>query len=353
MSDGRSRRAVVFEAPRRVMVVEEPAPRPAAGEVLVETSVSAISAGTELLIYRGEAPADLAADASIAALAGDLRLPLRYGYSAVGKVIETGGGVEDGDRWLGRRVFAFQPHQSLFTASTADLHPIPDDVADDDAVFLPNVETAVNLLLDGKPLVGERVAVFGLGVVGQLTTALLARLPLDALVTADGIESRRRLALASGAGAAPDPAAAGFAEQMIRALDPAARDAGGRSGADLVYELSGNPTALDQALSVTGYGGRVVVGSWYGSKRASLDLGGAFHRSRITIVPSQVSTLAPELSARWTKSRRIEVAWDRLRELKPSRLVSHRLTLSDASRAYELLDRQPDQALQVLLSYGE
>lgn len=326
---------MVFEAPRRIAVALEEAPRPAAGEVLVEVALSAISAGTELLIYRGQAPEELAADAILPSLAGALRFPLRYGYAVVGKVVETGRNVEPS--WLGRRVFAFQPHHSLFACKPSELLPIPDGIADEDAALLPNVETAVNLLLDGAPLIGEKVAVFGQGIVGLLTTALLAGLPLSRLVAADPLARRRELSLELGAGESRDPAAADFAASL--------------ADCDLTYELSGSPAALGQALAATGFGGRVVIGSWYGKKPVALDLGGTYHRSRIRILASQVSSLAPELSARWSKARRIEVAWERLRRLRPSRLVSHRLPLAEAARAYQLLDEKPEEALQILLEH--
>ncbi|HVS64426.1 MAG TPA: zinc-binding alcohol dehydrogenase [Thermoanaerobaculia bacterium] len=339
------RLAVVFEAPRRVSVREEELAGPGAGEVQVATEVSGVSAGTELLVYRGEAPAELAADEALPALTGDLRFPLRYGYAAVGRVVETGAGIDRA--WLGRRVLAFQPHQSHFHAAPGDLHVIPDGVDAEDAAFLPNVETAVSFVMDGRPVIGERVAVLGQGVVGLLTTALLASSPLAALVTADRFPRRRQASRELGAGSSLDPAAPDFAERLAGALG--ADSSGG--GADLVYELSGDPRALDRAIAVTGFGGRVVIGSWYGTRRAPLDLGGRFHRSRIRLLASQVSTLAPEWSARWSKARRLEVAWEAIRRLRPSRLVTHRLPLAEAPAAYDLLDRRPEEAIQVILEH--
>lgn len=340
------RLAVVFEAPRRVSVLEEALAGPAAGEVQVRTEVSGVSAGTELLIYRGEAPAELASDETLPALPASLGFPLRYGYAAVGEVVEAGAGVDRA--WLGRRTVAFQPHHSRFNAATAELHPVPEGIAPEDAAFLPNMETAVNLVMDGRPVIGERVAVFGQGVVGLLTTALLASFPLDRLVTADRYPRRRQASRDLGAGDSLDPGDPDFAERLAAALG--AEGSGG--GADLVYELSGDPAALDRALASAGFGGRVVIGSWYGTRRASLDLGGRFHRSRIRVVTSQVSTLAPEWSARWSKPRRLEVAWESIRRLRPSRLVTHRLPLAEAPAAYDLLDRRPEEAIQVILEHG-
>lgn len=330
------RLALSFEAPYRVAVREEPLGAPAAGQVAVETLVSAISPGTEMLVYRGRVPGGMAVDAAIPALAGGFAFPLAYGYAAVGRVVELGEGV--GPEWRDRLVFAFHPHASHFLAAPDELLPVPAGLAPEAAALLPNAETAVNFLMDGQPIVGERVVVFGQGVVGLLTTALLARVPLAHLVTVDRYPLRRQRSLDLGAHAALDADAPG-------ALDPL------RSSADLTYELSGSPAALAQAIAATGFGGRVVIGSWYGDQPVALDLGGAFHRSRIQLVSSQVSTIAPRFSARWSKARRLEAAWRLLAELPLDALVTHRFPFADAPAAYELLDRRPEEAVQVVLTY--
>jgi threonine dehydrogenase-like Zn-dependent dehydrogenase len=95
----------------------------------------------------------------------------------------------------------------------------------------------------------------------------------------------------------------------------------------------------------------VVVGSWYGEKRAPVDLGGRFHRRRLRLVSSQVSHIDARLSARWDRPRRFAAAWRALSEIDTTPLVSHRFPLAQAQAAYELLDRQPDRALQVLLTH--
>jgi NADPH:quinone reductase-like Zn-dependent oxidoreductase len=128
-----------------------------------------------MLVYRGQWPQGVTVDATIDTLAGSFAYPLAYGYCAVGRVIATGAAVSSD--WLNRRVFAFQPHQNLFCAGPETLHPIPDDLDDETALFLPSMETAVNLLLDGGPLIGEKVIVVGQGIIGLLTTALLFRWP--------------------------------------------------------------------------------------------------------------------------------------------------------------------------------
>jgi 2-desacetyl-2-hydroxyethyl bacteriochlorophyllide A dehydrogenase len=340
-------RVLYFTAPSQVTVQREGIAPPAPGQLLVQTVVSAISPGTELLIYRGQAPADMAADETIPALSGALTFPLKYGYAAVGRVTAVGSPAERA--WQGRLVFAFQPHASHFLTTPTDLHPLPDGLSPEEAVFLPNMETAVNFLMDGRPLIGERVVVFGQGVVGLLTAALLVRLPLSRVITVDRYRLRRERSRELGVHASLDAGT----DDVLDRLHAGLRVEHGAHGADLSYELSGNPLALDQAIAVTGFGGRVVIGSWYGQKRADLNLGGRFHRSRIRLISSQVSTIAPEWSARWDKGRRLRVAWEMLRHVRPAHLVTHRFPLEQAREAYALLDQRPGEAIQVLFTYGE
>lgn len=341
-SQEKERVSLYFTGPRQVSVRSEELPVVGAGQVLVRTIISAISPGTESLIYRGEFPDRMQVDESIAGMQGEFSYPIKYGYSAAGQVAFTGKGVDPG--WIGRYVMAFHPHESHFTADPGTLIPLPDDIGPEDGVFLPNMETAVNFLMDGSPLIGEKVVVFGQGIVGLLTTSLLARFPLAGLITLDRYPLRRNASKESGAGICLDPEDADLQERLREHLP---------DGADLAYEISGSPAALDQALLATGFAGRIVIGSWYGSKQPSLSLGGRFHRSRIRMASSQVSSMAPEFQGRWTKTRRFDVAWEMIRQLKPSRFITHRFPVRQAASAYQLLDKSPGEAIQVLLTYGE
>jgi len=333
------RRSVRFTAERTVEVCEGETPAPAADEVLVETELSAISPGTELLVYRGETEPGLVADETIEAIDGDLEFPLSYGYAAVGRVVEAGANADDA--LVGRRVFAFQPHRSAFVADPETLVPVPQGCSPERAVMLANTETAVNLVMDGRPRIGEQVAVFGQGVVGLLTVGVLSGFPLSALVAVEPRAARRERALEMGATDAVPPGA------VATALDGAATP----DGADLAYELSGNPEGLDDAIDAAGYAGRVVIGSWYGTKPVELGLGGEFHRSHVRLRVSQVSRIDHDHAGRWDTDRRLSVALEQLDALEPERLVTHRFAVGDAADAYRLLDEHPDNACQVLLTY--
>jgi len=333
------RKTLYFSAPQQVELREEILPELGADEVLVETVCSAISAGTEMLVYQGRFPRELETDSVISSLREGFKYPCAYGYACVGKIRETGSQADKSMR--DQLVFAFQPHTSYFIANPNSLLPLPDSISCETACFLPNMETAVNLVQDAAPIFGECVLVLGQGVVGLLTASLLSEFPLETLVTADCFELRRNSSPVPQRYSL-DPYSPNFHKEAMKLLN---------RSADLTFELSGRPETLNDALAITGFSGRIVIGSWYGEKRAEIDLGGAFHRSRIKLISSQVSTVAPELSGRWNKARRFDVAWKALERIKPERWITHRFFIDSAKEAYCLLDENPQEAIQVVFDY--
>jgi 2-desacetyl-2-hydroxyethyl bacteriochlorophyllide A dehydrogenase len=339
------RQSLLFKAPFEIDIVEEELPEPAAAEVLIQTRFSAVSHGTEMLVYRGLFPVDTAVDETIPELRRPLRYPLKYGYAAVGEIIDAGNDVNPDP--VGQTVFCLHPHETCFTAGAHEIIPVPADVDPRDALFLANMETAVNLLMDGKPVIGEKVAVYGQGVVGLLTTSLLAHFPLAALLTLDPFKLRRDASRQAGAHRALDPTLPETESQISMIFE----SDGSKGLADLTYELSGNSEALNQAIAVTGFDGRIVVGSCYGSKPAALDLGSRFHRRRLRLISSQVSTLTPDLAARWSRKRRFDVAWDMIRRIRPASLITREIPFTKAREAYELIDKDPATTVQVVLEH--
>jgi len=301
-------------------------------EVGVETRVSGISPGTELLVYRDQVPEGFAVDETIDDLEGEFQYPLSYGYAAVGDVRKVGDQVDD--CWLGRTVFSFTPHQTAFRSRPDSLFVLPEGLPVSAGVFVPTVETAANLVLDGNPRLDERVVVFGAGVVGLNTIRLLGAFPLEELVVVEPLPRRRELAREFGADVVCDPSEVDGIEEM-----------------DLAFEITGTPSVLDDAIGAVGYDGRIVVASWYGTKRAAPNLGGRFHRDRIEIVSSQVSTISPELRGRWDRNRRFETVRRWLERIDHERLLTHRIPFDSAEDAYELLEQRPNETLQVVLTY--
>jgi 2-desacetyl-2-hydroxyethyl bacteriochlorophyllide A dehydrogenase len=334
------RKTVWFLGPRRLEIREEELPATRSDHVRVQVELTGVSAGTEMLVYRGELP-DSGLTEVDPVIAG-LKYPTPFGYCAVGRVAEAGGGISAA--WKDRVVFGFQPHASAYDAPLSELVTVPEDIPARDAVFLANMETAVNFVQDAAPLVGERVLVLGQGTVGLLTAALLREFPLACIVTADMHPVRRRASAQLGVTAALNPAESDFHARAGSYADG--------EGFDVVIELSGTPTALNSAVETTGFSGRIIAGSWYGGRRAPLDLGGHFHRSRIRLLSSQVSTIAPELSGRWTKKRRFDVAWEAMRRIRPSCWITHSFPVERAAEAFQLLDTAPESAIQLVFEYS-
>ncbi|MCW2636945.1 MAG: hypothetical protein JWQ99_3312 [Blastococcus sp.] len=325
-----SARRLVFLAPGQVDVeaVDLPALEP--GRLLVRTLYSGISTGTELLAYRGLLDPELAIDERIGSLGGTFRYPFPYGYSCVGDVERSAGSVAPGTL-----VFAFHPHQDRFVVGEDDVVVLPPGTAPRLATLLPFAETALQLSLDAGPVAQETVAVLGLGVVGVLTALLLQRAGAT-VVAADPSAERRSLAASLGVPAV-DPGELPFRLPS--------------QGVPLVLELSGTPSALAGGLDLLAHEGTALVGSWYGSQQIELPLGGAFHRRRLTIRSSQVSSIPAALGARWDVPRRRQVAVGLLGELPLSALATTEFAFEEAAAAYRSLDAREAGVVHVALSY--
>jgi len=217
----------------------------------------------------------------------------------------------------------------LVRAPNADrsLWPIPEGVADEDAVFVADMlPTGLSAVRRGGVEVGDVVAVLGCGTVG-LMAVLLARRVAGRVIAVDGIAARRKLAAGLGATAVdPDSAADAVAE---------ATDA---LGADVVIEAAGAKPALDAAFDLArGRGAVVVVGAHF-EPDYPLDAGRMFEG---------------ELTLRFAMGdpitdRELLLAMIAAGELRPSELISHRMSLDEAPHAYELFDGR--EATKVVLA---
>ena len=332
MNGGRAE-TVRFVAPYAVELADVAVPETGSGAVLVQAEFSGISGGTELLAYRGELDSSLARDETLGALAGSFEYPFAYGYSVVGTVEASRSDVGEGER-----VFAFHPHQSRFVVSAADVVRIG---ATDPrtATLFPLVETALQISFDAGVRYREVVAVVGLGPVGILTGILLMRSGAT-VIGSDPKPWRRQAAEMCGLEAV-DP----------EALGEAVRSATRGRGADYIVEATGNPEALGESLGLLSTEGVAIVASWYGAKPVTLPLGTDFHRRRLEIRSTQVSTIGAR-AVRWDRRRRLEATQALLAELPLSALASHTFPLERAPEAYAALDRGDDGVVHVALEYS-
>jgi 2-desacetyl-2-hydroxyethyl bacteriochlorophyllide A dehydrogenase len=340
-------RVVSFRSPRSLEVIDEASRPMGADEVRVRTLFSGISAGTELTAYRGSNPylAKQWDDDRRLFVDGDATLayPLDgWGYEEVGEIVEVGAKVAG--LKVGDRVWGTWGHRSETVLGGEVARPRLLDPAAEPRIgmFSQIGGIALNVVLDADIHIGETVAVFGLGVPGQLV-AQLARLNGARVIVVDGIASRRELALRLGADVALDVAEGEVAERIRELTD-------GR-GADACLEVTGNYSALHEAIRSVAYSSRVCVAGFMQGDGMGLRLGEEFHHNRVQLIGSQISGVAPALQHRWNRMRLDTTAIDLAvaGRIAVSDLITHTFPLEQAADAFELLDQGGPEVLQVAL----
>ncbi|MFJ2177750.1 zinc-binding alcohol dehydrogenase [Streptomyces sp. NPDC087851] len=284
----RAARAFWLRSPGHGEIREVTLPEPGDGDVLVRTLCSGVSRGTETLVFRGGVPRSQHTAMRAPFQDGEFPGPVKYGYLNVGL-------VEEGPPELrGRTVFCLYPHQTRYVVPASAVTPVPDDVPAGRAILAGTVETAVNALWDAAPLIGDRVAVVGGGMIGCSVAALLARYPGVRVQLVDAEPARAGIAEALGVGFALPGDALG--------------------DCDLVVHASATEAGLARSLELLAPEGTVVELSWYGDRRVALPLGEAFHSRRLTLRGSQVGTVSPARSARRSFADRLALSLELLAE---------------------------------------
>lgn len=286
-----------------------------ADTVLVRARFGAISRGTESLVLNGKVPPDESETMACPYQAGRFTFPVKYGYSVVGEV-EAGP-----EPLVGRTVFCLHPHQSHFVVKTADAHVVPPSIPPEQAVLAANMETALNIIWDAAILPGDRVAVFGAGVVGLLTAFLATRIIGTETSLVDINPGRSSTASALG----------------VAFVSPA----NAPRNCDVVINATASPAALDMALECAGYEGRIVEASWYGDKPVEIMLGRRFHSQRLSIVSSQVGGIAAARRSRWTFARRLNAAIALLADARLDALFSGETSFDTLDQDYANIIASP------------
>ncbi|ACL59531.1 zinc-dependent alcohol dehydrogenase [Methylobacterium nodulans] len=290
------------------------------GEVRVRTLWSALSRGTERLVFEGRVPEPIRARMRAPAQEGDFPFPVKYGYCAVGR-IEPDGPL----------IFALHPHEEAFTATPEALFPLPDCVPPRRAILAATMETALNGIWDSGAGPGDRIAVVGGGMVGLLAAALAARLPGAEVTLIDCDPSRAAPAAALGVPFRTAPEADG--------------------AADVVLHTSASAEGLATALALAGEEARVVELSWYGSDSVPAPLGVFFHPRRLRLVSSQVGQLPAARRPRWTPRRRLLKALDLLGDPRFDALITEEVAFADLPGSLPRLLRRGAPGLCTAIRY--
>ena len=314
-----SARAFWLATPGRGEIRAERLKYPGPDEALVRTLYSGVSRGTESLVFRGDAPPSQYQAMRAPFQQGDFPAPVKYGYCSVG-VVETGPAA-----LCGHVVFCLHPHQDRYVVPAAALTPVPPAIPPSRAVLAANLETALNVLWDATPRLGDRITVIGAGVVGCLIARLAGRLPGCTVQLVDVDPRREIIANRLGVRFAPPERAVG--EQ------------------DWVIHASGSPAGLTTALGLAGFEATVVEASWFGAQLVSLPLGEAFHSQRLTIQSSQVGHIAAAQRGRWDQRRRMATVMALLDDPALDALISDESPFADLPGVLAELSANPNGAL--------
>jgi threonine dehydrogenase-like Zn-dependent dehydrogenase len=280
-----------------IVLAQVPGRQP--GELRVRTIFSAVSRGTESLVFAGAVPASQYEIMRAPFQEGNFPGPVKYGYTNVGLVEESDQGMK---HLLGQTVFCLFPHQDVYCVPADRVTPVPAGVPPGRAVLAASMETAVNAVWDAQPGPGDRIVVIGAGVIGLLVAWLCKQLPGAEVTIVDVNPARANIAGELGLSYRPDSPAEG--------------------SADLVIHASGHPDGLVAALAIAAVETTIVDLSWYGTQSVALPLGEAFHSRRLRIASSQVSRIPAHRAPRWSHARRIRLALELLRTERLDALIT-------------------------------
>ncbi|HUK34702.1 MAG TPA: zinc-binding alcohol dehydrogenase [Vicinamibacterales bacterium] len=318
-------RAFWIAAPGRGEIRSQPLSAPSSGDVVVRTLYSAISRGTESLVFEGRVPPSEFTRMRAPFQEGDFPAPVKYGYASVGE-------IEHGSRDLeGRHAFVLYPHQTKYVVPAEAIHLIPSSVPPARAVLAANLETAVNGVWDAAIKPGDRVVVIGGGAVGCLAAWLAAKIPGCEVELVDVNPKREAIARQLGVS---------FAGPMVA-----------RGDADVVLHASGSADGLATAMLVAGFEATVVELSWYGNKEVPVLLGGGFHARRLTLKSSQVGHVAASQRARWDTRRRMAFALSLLVHDELDVLVTGESAFDDLPSAMARLASSPGDTICHRIKY--
>ncbi|RSM77298.1 dehydrogenase [Kibdelosporangium aridum] len=280
-------------------------------DVLVRTIFSGVSRGTETLVFRGEVPPSQYEAMRAPFQEGDFPAPVKYGYLNVG-VVEEGPG-----HLVGRTVFCLYPHQTRYVVPATAVSVVPDNVPPERAILTGTVETAVNAVWDAAPMIGDRIAVIGAGMVGASVAKVLSGFPATRVQLVDADPAKAEVAASLG---------------VDFALPQDAKD-----GCDLVVHATATEAGLVRALELLAEDGEVIEMSWYGDRRVNLPLGEWFHSRRLSIRASQVGKVAKARRTSRDYADRLAVALDLLADPGFDALISGEFPFDELPRVMSSL----------------
>ena len=317
--------AVFFDGPQQSSVQDCEVEWPVPGHALVQSQFSLISTGTELSLYGGEFPPN-------SVWARMARYPFTPGYANVGLVQEVGAGVDSS--WVGSRVANRGSHRALNVLDVDGLKRIPDPIASEEAAFFSLAQTVMNGVRRAQVGWGDAVAVFGLGILGQLAVRF-CRLCGARPVFGIDLAPRRLELLPADPGIQPLDASAG-AEAVHQAIAEKTCD----RMVDCAFEVTGSPQTIPNAIRTVRRQGRFILLSSPRGK-TEFDFHDLCNSPSYTIIGTHGGSHPPVETPNnpWTRDRHTEFFFDLLvdGELDFSKMVTRQVSYREAPATYQML----------------
>lgn len=336
MAKQQKSKAIVFEGPQQVRLIEEAVGEPGAGEVLVGTTVSLVSTGTECHCFAGRFDPGTT-------WAGWVKYPFRVGYSAVGRIVQVGAdvtGLAEGDA-----VFTGKPHQQFAVVPADQAIKLPDGVTDEAASWASLAFVVQTGVRRAEHAMGDTAAVIGLGPLGQLAVQYLRLLGLRQVLAIDTVPMRLDTAAAHGATATFCGSAADAHEFVSEHTDGQL--------ADVVYDVTGHWSVLPQALPLArDFGRLMLLGDT--PQPSKQHLTHDVLARQVAVIGTHNVKLQPQY-AWWTLRRQIELFFTYVQrgQMHLDDLITHRHPPEEAPALYPRLLGDRSDTLGVLFDWQE
>ncbi len=339
-------RELVAIAPRQPVLRDYVEPPLGPNDVRIKSEFGAAKHGTEIPIYRGDAPTsqhryDPAWRCFMPREDPSAVFPVPLGNMCVGLVTAVGSDVKS--LQVGDRVFGHLPLRDVHIVPATRVQLVPAGLSDQAAVCLDPADAAL-AMRDAHVRIGDRTAVFGLGAIGLFVVQYCRLSGADLVLAVDPVEHRRALARQFGADIVLDPTACDAGLEIRKLTD--------RVGVDVALEVSSSAAALHHAIRGTRYGGTVGVVS-VAHVGAALNLGQEFHFNRINLISARtVSQPFPE-AVGWDH-RRVEslaLKWLTDGKLSVEGIVQPVVPFEDSVEVYRRIEDHPEESIKLGVTF--
>ena len=343
---------LVAVAPHKAEILEYTDRKVQPNEVKVQVEFASPKHGSEIAEFRGESPhMDEYYDEEWHTFLPRPEEEKRgvdfgnwnLGNQWVGIIREVGSDVNDYK--LGDRVCGYGGIRETQIVNAVDnfyLLKMPKGMSWKNALCFDPAQFALGGIRDSNLRAGDRVAVIGLGAIGQLTAQLAKLAGASYVAVIDPIKKRRTIGLQAGADEAFDPISQDVGFELKKSTN--------KMGVDVIIETSANETALQQALRGLAYGGTIAYVGWARSFKGGLDLGKEAHFNNAKIVFSRACSEPNPDYPRWSWRRIEETCWKMLSEglLNCEEIIEPVISFEESADGYEnLVDRHPEESVKL------